>query len=327
MHLRVTCALVLLALLGVSTAMAKPQTDWRAEFRGGASLMELELPEFPAAPTDHDTFHMADSDEQEEDETEETDEEGDDARFRSVESADDSEEETVAEELEEEEEDGEGEEEDASPQRFAQQQLQQQQRSPSEMRFASAVARRYDSNALPSGPLPVAPSAPWYRIAQLPPSAIGEALFQPIHNSARQFPGGDSARSLSGGVTNYAWAAAKKYPNYVYGNTNWGAPVNAQFYPQPPAPGAGPTLIPAFRPLEPFVAAATAGIPAAAGTAAAPADAAPAAAAAPAAPADAASAAEASFFEAVARSTSAATAWPSSIPPPAAYYLPPDVIV
>lgn len=183
------------------------------------------------------------------------------------------------------------EEEQPQPQpRFVQPQQQPM------MRFARALQRRYDANTLPAGPLPIPASTLQYDLAHAPVQAFGDALPMPLHHSERQFLNAQPVASLAANPNAYAWAGARLQPQYVYGNTLLGAPVNAQFYaPQPAAPMMQP-----LQPLQPMPA--------------------PVAPAAPAAP-------EASFLQTAAAMAQAAPQWPASVPRPAAFLLPADLAI
>jgi len=184
-------------------------------------------------------------------------------------------------------------------------------------RMNRQLSSRYDTyGMLPRGQLPwhlarpeTAPAA--YARASVRPNQIPDAVFQPIHRSMRQFGrAGAPVMSLAAGVNNYAFSRARAQPNWVYGNTNLPVPVNAQFYPPPFAARAAP-----FRPSPPPPPP-------------------------PASPLLSMSFAEMSSVNALppARNptsdlmaseyhTYSNAQWPSSIAPPAAYYLPPDVVV
>ncbi len=213
-----------------------------------------------------------------------------------------------AESEESEAEESESEEEESDePMRFV-----QSQPNPQAMRFARLRAGGYDGQTLPSGPVPLplsnlATAADPYLRAHVRPSSLGQAVFQPIHNAPSQFPGTRPVANLAASRDNYAWAVARPPPSaYVYGNTNYGAPINAGLY-NPPSFASAVPLAPAAS------ASLSATVPHA-----------------PPAPMPAAP----SFAEIGAASSAAApfrsisqNAWPSAIPPPAAYYLPANLVV
>jgi len=143
-----------------------------------------------------------------------------------------------------------------------------------------------------------------YARARVQPQQLTEAIFQPIHNSLRTYGrAGAPVPSLNAGANNYAIARGRVYPNYYYGNNLIPTPVNAQFYPTPngiPARPFSPPPQPQPQPMAPP---------------------APTPSAGPVAP---------SFAElnaGISAMTRTYSSWPSSIAPPAAYYLPPDVVV
>jgi len=82
-----------------------------------------------------------------------------------------------------------------------------------DMRFASDMSRRYDTNTLPPNVPPTVVSA-----AAAAPTSIGDALFQPLHNSERQFSGAAPSPSLAADTNNYAWSVARPASAYAYGS-------------------------------------------------------------------------------------------------------------
>jgi len=181
--------------------------------------------------------------------------------------------------------------------------------------------RGYDNHLLPPGPLPVharpVTARDFYARAKVRPEQIGDAVFQPIHNSQREWGrAGAPVANLGAGVNNYAWAGARRHPNYEYGNVNLPTPVNAQFYPTP----AQATAVPVPRPFSVSTFAEVASQMSQRNSLPQPyrPDLVPSFVPSRDASAD--------LLHSEYQTYSSAQ-WPSSIAPPAAYYLPPDVVI
>jgi len=96
------------------------------------------------------------------------------------------------------------------------------------MRFAQQMNQRFDGLTLP--PVPVRTFGP----ESQQPSAIGDALFTPIHNSERQFAGATPTVNLGASAANYALADRRAVRDAPYSfGVGFGLatnPVNADRY-------------------------------------------------------------------------------------------------